>query len=228
MGHDDDHTSGQEPPLPGQGNGRPGQSGSEGSGETGVELRTSSAGTIGWVAAIGAAAVVAVLIVLQVPATAAVSMLGLPAFIAVLAWACYLRPRATLRTDGVLVVNILRTYDVPFARIVDIDRRLGVTLATDSGKKIAVWALPNSGRRARREGLSRGIVEEHTLSEIEQLEAAQRVWLNADSPAGVGSGVGGGDSAGGKVVTQVRALPAALCALTAVWALWGLGSSAAL
>ena len=32
-----------------------------------------------------------ILIVLQVPATAAVSMLGLPAFIAVLAWTCYLQ-----------------------------------------------------------------------------------------------------------------------------------------
>lgn len=219
MEDDDDHTSGRDSSHPGQGSGSPGQSGSEGRGETGVELRTSSAATIGWVA-IGAAVVVAVLIVLQVPATAAVSMLGLPAFIAVLAWACYLRPRATLRADGVLVVNILRTYDVPFSRIVDIDRRLGVTLKTDSGKKIGVWALPNSGRRARREGLSRGAVEEHTPSEIERLEAAQRIWLNADSPAGVG---GGGD-----VVTEVRALPAALCALTAVWALWGLGLSAAL
>lgn len=219
MTDDGDHTSGQDSSHPGRGGESPGQGGNEGGGDTGVELRTSSAATIGWVA-IGAAVVVALLIVLQVPATAAVSMLGLPAFIAALAWACYLRPRATLRADGVLVVNILRTYDVPFARIVDIDRRLGVTLETDSGKKIGVWALPNSGRRARREGLSRGVVEEHTPSEIEQLEAAQRIWLTTDSPAGVG---GGGD-----VVTEVRALPAALCALTAVWALWGLGFSAAL
>lgn len=219
MEHDDDHTSGQESSPLGRGSGTPGQTGRESGRDGSLDLRTSSAATIGWVA-IGAAAVVAILIVLQVPATAAVSMLGLPAFIAVLAWTCYLRPRATLRPDGVLVINIVRTYDVPFARIVDIDRRLGVTLETDSGKKIGVWALPNSGRRARREGLSRGVVEEHTPSEIERLEAAQRVWLQADSPAGTGGS--------GEVITEVRALPIALCALTAVWALWGLGFSAAL
>ncbi|SMY12971.1 hypothetical protein BJEO58_02579 [Brevibacterium jeotgali] len=177
---------------------------------------------------IGAAVVVAVLIVLQVPATAAVSMLGLPVFISVLAWACYLRPRATLRPDGVLVVNILRTYDVPFSRIVDIDRRLGVTLETDSGQRIGVWALPDSGRRARRERLSRGADDgmshdaddERTPSEIERLDAAQRIWLQADSPARAG---GSAD-----VVTRVRALPVVLCGLTAVWALWGLWFSTAL
>ena len=227
MEHDGDHTSGRDSSYPGQGGGRPGQSGSAGSDETGVDLRTNSAATIGWVV-IGAAVVVTVLIVLQVPATAAVSMLGLPAFIAVLAWACYLRPRATLHADRVLVVNILRIYDVPFSRIVDIDRRLGVTLETDSGQRIGVWALPDSGRRARRErlsrradgGMSRGAEEEHAPSEIERLEAAQRIWLTADSPAAAGGS--------GEVVTEVRALPAVLCALTAVWALWGLGFSAAL
>lgn len=226
MAHDDDHTSGQESSAPGQGGESPGESGSESGGDTHVELRTSSAATIGWVA-IGAAVVVAVLVILQVPATAAVSMLGLPAFIAVLAWACYLRPRAILHPDGVLVINILRTYYVPFARIVDIDSRLGVTLETDGGRKIGVWALPISGRRARREGLSRAVAEQHTPTEVEprtpseaeQLYSAQRLWLNADSVASTG---------GAEVVTQIRALPTALCALTAVWALWGLGFSAAL
>lgn len=226
MEHDDDHTSGQESSPLGQGGRSPGQSGSESTGDVPVELRTSSAATIGWVA-IGAAVLVAVLIVLQVPATAAVSMLGLPAFIAVVAWACYLRPRTILHPEGMLVVNILRTYYVPFARIVNIDSRLGVTLETDSGQRIGVWSLPNSGRRARREGLSRAVAEQHapaedeqhTPSEVEQLHVAQRLWLNSDSAA---------SARGAEIVTQIRALPTALCALTAAWALWGLRFSATL
>lgn len=195
--------------------------------------------TIGWVA-VSAAAVVALLIVLQVPLTAAVSMLGLPLFFAVIGWACYLRPCAILQPEGILIVNVLRTYDVPFARIDAIDRRLGVTVTTDTGRKIGVWALPDSGRRARRAGPSRSDVDRPPSSDVEQLDAARRVWLNADRPApgsrtasgsGRTGGSGGpfGDRAGSSdVVTRFHALPIALIGLTAVWSLWGLASASTL
>lgn len=211
--------------------------GSPGNGD--VELRTSSGVTIGWVA-IAAAVVVAALVVLQVPPSTAVSMLGLPAFIAVLGWSCYLRPRVLLREDGMRVVNILRTYDVPFSRITDIDLRLGVTLETDTGKKIGVWSLPNAGRRARREGLSRGVVEPHIASEVDRVVAAHARW-QAAGPAGGHGTPGPGHEAGsehssdaaprrsgGMIEARVQALPVTLCAITVLWALWGLGFSSAL
>lgn len=201
-------------------------------GDDGVELRTSGAVTIGWVA-IAAAVVVAVLVVLQVPPTAAVSMLGLPAFIAVLGWACYLRPRVHLRDDGVRVVNILRVYDAPFSRIVDIDLRLGVTLETDTGKKIGVWSLPNAGRRARREGLSREVVEPHTSTEVDSVVSAHARWKAAERETTRGAGVAQPENMstgrnGDAIITRVQALPLTLCALTVLWALWGLGFSSAL
>lgn len=231
MEHDGDHTSGRYSSQPGQG--------TEGAGHSRGGLRASSAVTIGWVA-VSAAAVVALLIVLQVPLNTAVSMLGLPVFIAVIGWACYLRPRAILQPDGVLIVNVLRSYAVPFARIDSIDHRLGVTVTTDTGRRIGVWALPHSGRRPRREGMARGVVEQHTPIEVEQLDVARRVWLNADDPApgpgtasGSGRTGGSGGAFGGRagrdgVVTRFHALPIALIGLTAVWALWGLASASTL
>ena len=112
-------------------------------------LRTSGAVTIGWVAVV-AAALVAVLILAQVPAVDAVAMLGLPAVIAAVGWACYLRPRVLLEEHGARIINLVRTHDVPFARIDSVDRRLGVTLTTDAGRRIGVWSLPDTGRRVRR------------------------------------------------------------------------------
>src|SRR5699024_11250305 len=111
MEHDGDRTSGWYSSQPGQG--------TEGAGHSRGGLRASSAVTIGWVA-VSAAAVVALLIVLQVPLNTAVSMLGLPVFIAVIGWACYLRPRDRKSTRlnsshvptsyAVFCLNKTRTY----------------------------------------------------------------------------------------------------------------------
>lgn len=192
-----------------------------GSDGDGAALRTSSTVTIGWVT-IAAAVVVAVLVVIQVPPAGAVRILGLPAVVGVVGWACYLRPRVHLREDGVHVVNILRTYDVPFARVTDIDLRLGVTLVTDTGRKVGVWSLPHTGRRVRREGLSRGVVEPHTAAEVDRVVTAHTRWQATGCAAGSGSDRPG-EHHSAAIVTRVQAVPLALFVLTAVWALWGLG-----
>ncbi|WP_198392914.1 hypothetical protein [Brevibacterium yomogidense] len=208
MEHDENHGGGPRSVPPG-------------SAADGAVLRTSSAVTIGWVT-IAAAVVVAALVVLQVPPAGAVRMVGLPAFIGVVGWSCYLRPRVHLREHGVHVVNILRTYDVPFSRVTDLDLRLGVTLVTDTGRKIGVWSLPHTGRRARREGLSRGVVEPHTAAEVDRVVTAHARWQSTGHTAGSGSDRPV-DHHGAAIVTRVQVVPLALCILTAVWALWGLG-----
>jgi hypothetical protein len=205
-------------------------------------LRTSSATTIGWTTVV-AGALVALLIVVQVPPGAAVAMLGLPLLIATVGWACYLRPRVLLAGWGLRVVNIVRTHDVPFARIESIDQRLGVTLTTVFGSRIGVWSLPDAGRRVRRpgmfgraaephvpdeavgqdaqpeagrQGFHRGIVEPHTAPPVQQLLDARARWLQSeDGPAGPS-----------EITTRTHPWPIVLCGVALLWALWGLSVTA--
>lgn len=174
-------------------------------------LRTSGAVTIGWVAVV-AAALVAVLILAQVPAVDAVAMLGLPAVIAAVGWACYLRPRVLLEEHGARIINLVRTHDVPFARIDSVDHRLGVTLTTDAGRRIAVWSLPDTGRRVRRAGLHGGSVEPHTAEPVQRLLDARARWLQADQ----------GPIGPQEVTSRTDVRPALVCAVVALWAVWGL------
>ena len=212
--------------------------------ESETVLRTSSATAIGWTTTV-AGALVALLIVVQVPPAAAVAMLGLPVLIATVGWACYLRPRVLLTGWGLRVVNIVRTHDVPFARVESIDQRLGVTLTTDAGKRIGVWSLPDAGRRVRRPGMfgqsaephvdddtvvqdarpdaeagtrafRRGIVEPHTAPPVQRLLDARALWLQrADGPAGPS-----------EITTRTHPWPMVLCGVALLWALWGLSITA--
>lgn len=207
--------------------------------DSGAVLRASSATAIGWTTVV-AGVLVTLLIVVQVPPGAAVAMMGLPVLIATVGWACYLRPRVLLSGWGLRVVNIVRTHDVPFTRIDSIDQRLGVTLSTDEGRRIGIWALPDAGRRARRpgmfgrsaephgqdeafgldaheqgtgrQGFRRGVVEPHTAQPVQRLLDARARWLHSDDgPAGPP-----------EATTRTHPWPLVLCGVALVWALWGL------
>lgn len=65
---------------------------------------------------------------------------------AALAFALFWRPRILTEPQGVTVVNVFRTIEVPWPAIEAIDTRFSVTLLTKS-MRIAVWAAPSPGIR---------------------------------------------------------------------------------
>lgn len=177
----------------------------------GSMLRAPGAATIGWIA-VGAATLIALLILVQIPPADAVVQLGLPALLAAVGWACYLRPHVRLEPGRAIVVNLLRTHDLPLARIAEVERRLGVTLVLDDARRIGVWALPHTGRRVRRIGLRGGSVEPHTAEPVQALLDAHAQVRTRASSAGQE-----------QARTRLHWGPALLCAAAALWAVTGLG-----
>ncbi|TFD44919.1 PH domain-containing protein [Cryobacterium sp. TMT1-2-1] len=68
------------------------------------------------------------------------------AFFSALAIAVFWRPRILIDDHGVTVVNVLRTFEVPWPAILRIDTRFSLTLFTPE-RKIPVWAAPSPGIR---------------------------------------------------------------------------------
>lgn len=65
--------------------------------------------------------------------------------VAVAAWAVFWRPSLRMQEHGITVVNVFRTYFVPWPAIQGIDTRFALTLRTSRGS-ISVWATPAPGR----------------------------------------------------------------------------------
>ena len=103
------------------------------------------------------------------------------ALIAFFGWAAYWRPLVEVDVAGVHVVNVFRTFDVPWPAIDEIDTRWALTLNTRLGN-VKAWAAPAPGRqlmrRARPEdqrlpGAARGdMVRPSDLSQTESGAAA--------------------------------------------------------
>lgn len=75
------------------------------------------------------------------------------ALVAEAAWAMYWRPVLRIEEHGITVVNVLRTYFVPWPAIERVDTRFALTLFTARGR-VPVWVSPAPGRH-RLFGLSR-------------------------------------------------------------------------
>lgn len=67
-------------------------------------------------------------------------------FAGTLVAAVFWRPCIVVSDSGVRVVNVFRTYEIPWPAIQRIDTRYAVTLFTSS-LRIAVWAAPSPGIR---------------------------------------------------------------------------------
>ncbi|WIB66715.1 PH domain-containing protein [Curtobacterium sp. MCBD17_035] len=67
------------------------------------------------------------------------------AFGGLLGWTALWHPRLVVDDDGVEVVNVFHTADVPWAALVHVDTRFALTLVTPH-RKIAAWAAPAPGR----------------------------------------------------------------------------------
>ncbi|WP_160425903.1 PH domain-containing protein, partial [Agromyces seonyuensis] len=68
------------------------------------------------------------------------------ALVSVLAWALYWRPELVVLPHGVRVVNVLRTVEVAWPAITDVDTRFALTIDTVDGR-VSVWAAPAPGLR---------------------------------------------------------------------------------
>jgi hypothetical protein len=73
--------------------------------------------------------------------------------LALIAWALFWRPSLRVENHGITVVNVLRSFFVPWPAIKQIDTRFSLTLHT-SQRRVTVWAAPAPGRH-RMLGLAR-------------------------------------------------------------------------
>lgn len=64
-------------------------------------------------------------------------------------WVALWRPCLRVRDDDVTVVNPLRTWTIPWARVVDVESRLQYVLVTDDGRRVTAWGSPNPSRPGR-------------------------------------------------------------------------------
>lgn len=81
------------------------------------------------------------------------------ALFAFIGWALLWRPRLTVADDGIEVINVTRTVDIPWQALIHVDTKYALTLYTP-GHKYPVWSAPAPGtartlRATRRETTGR-------------------------------------------------------------------------
>lgn len=67
---------------------------------------------------------------------------GLVLLVAAVGWTVYWRPALHLTDAGLEVVNPLRSVDVPWAALDEVDGRYGVRLVLRDGATVDAWACP--------------------------------------------------------------------------------------
>ncbi|CAN5493376.1 hypothetical protein BH10ACT4_BH10ACT4_05310 [soil metagenome] len=67
------------------------------------------------------------------------------AFVNLLAWEGLWRPLLTISDDGVEVMNPMRSIQIPWNALVNVDTKFALTLFTP-GRKFEVWIAPSPGR----------------------------------------------------------------------------------
>ena len=60
-------------------------------------------------------------------------------------WMALWHPRVDVGDDRVIVVNVVRTWTIPFEALVDVSVRLAVTLETEAGS-VTLWSATAPGR----------------------------------------------------------------------------------
>jgi hypothetical protein len=66
--------------------------------------------------------------------------------LAVACWALFWRPGMTVRPEGVVVVNIVRSWTIAWPAIESLDTRYALTIHA-GGRRVSVWAAPAPGVR---------------------------------------------------------------------------------
>jgi len=134
---------------------------------------------------------------------------GAGALIVWAAWMLLFRPSIRVRSDRAIVINVGRITEVPWARVVDIRRRLQLIVELDDGRTIEAWGSPFAPRR-------------HTAGDP-ALTVLRGAWMSA--PAGTGTAADA-EAATDAVIRRVdaRALlagAAAVILLVLGWAVAG-------
>ena len=100
------------------------------------------------------------------------------ALFGVLGWAAFWQPYVEVSDGGVVLADPVRTTEVWWPMIQEVDGRYGLTLRTAHGS-LTSWAAPAPvGRRRRREGTS------STAAEVERRLEALRAAGHLDHPPG--------------------------------------------
>lgn len=119
--------------------------------------RTMPARVVGW-SMMALAGVFAALTVADL-ATGAHRGLAWPAAVVVavagLAWVLFLRPHVQLRTEGIVLADIVTDTRVPFAAVEEVTDRWALELHDVQGRRHSSWAVP-----ARREWVRRRAVDD--------------------------------------------------------------------
>ncbi|HEV7167669.1 MAG TPA: PH domain-containing protein [Micrococcaceae bacterium] len=146
-------------------------------------------------------------------------------WLALVAWFVYLAqwlPRLVIGSEGLRMVNGLRTHRIPFSRIRDLGVRQSVTVSTVDGRRYTSWGAPIP-RNAIAAGMdvSRGRQIQVLTPTNERLRAASaadpardaivRAWETAKR--------NGFANAGGSVVSTWNAATIGAGILAAVWVL---------
>lgn len=106
--------------------------------------RTVPARVLGWTMVAGAG-VLTVLTVLDLVTGTHRGLawpVALVVAVAAAAWALFLRPHVELRTDGVVLANIVTDTSVPFAVVEEVTDRWALELRTGDGRRYSSWAVP--------------------------------------------------------------------------------------
>ncbi|WP_298890491.1 hypothetical protein [uncultured Serinicoccus sp.] len=113
--------------------------------------RALPARVLGWVM-VGCAGILAALTVwdlLSGHRDGAVGAVALVVGVSAAAWVLFLRPRAVLHEDGVLLVNVVRDTAVPFAAVDEITHQWALELHDTEGRRHSAWAVPAKRERSR-------------------------------------------------------------------------------
>lgn len=119
--------------------------------------RTVPARVIGWTM-VGGAVVLSGLTVLDMVRGSHAGLAwpaALVVAVAAVAWALFLRPHVELRTDGVVLANIVTDTAVPFAVVSEVTDRWSLELHDTAGRRFSSWAVP-----VRREWVRRSSIDD--------------------------------------------------------------------
>lgn len=117
--------------------------------------RTLPARVIGWTMVAGAVVLTALTVVDVVTGSRGglAWPVALVVAVAAAAWALFLRPHVELRTDGVVLANVVTDTTVPFAVVEEVTSRWALELHDVDGRRFSSWAVPVRREWVRRTGI---------------------------------------------------------------------------
>lgn len=117
--------------------------------------RTVPARVIGWTMVAGAVVLTALTVLDMVSGShrGLAWPAALVVAVAALAWALFLRPHVELRTDGVVLANVVTDTTVPFAVVEEVTDRWALELHDTEGRRFSSWAVPVRREWVRRTSL---------------------------------------------------------------------------